>query len=96
MLNLGIATNINRLIQVFYSIEMTPQNEPQRIQLNLDLSPELYKTINHLVQQMNADNTEVLLKAIALLEIAVEAKQTGKHLWIADDNQKLETEIVGI
>jgi hypothetical protein len=45
---------------------------------------------------MDEDNAEVLLKAIALLEIAVEAQQKGKHLWIVDDNQNLETEIVGI
>lgn len=77
-------------------LDMTSQNKNQRIQINLDLSPELSETINHLVQQINGDNAEVLLKAIALLEIALEAKHKGKHLWIADDNQNLETEIVGI
>jgi hypothetical protein len=75
---------------------MTAQNKPQRVQINLDLSPELYETINNLVQQMNGDNTEVLLKAIALLEVAVEAKLKGKHLWITDDKYNLETEIIGI
>ncbi|WP_414577277.1 DNA-binding protein [Anabaena sp. CCY 9402-a] len=75
---------------------MTTQNRPQRIQINLDLSPELYETINNLVQQINGDNTEVFLKAIALLEVAVEAKLKGKHLWITDDQQNLETEIIGI
>jgi hypothetical protein len=75
---------------------MTSQNKNQRIQINLDLSLELYETISNLAQQMDEDNAEVLLKAIALLEIAVEAKQKGKHLWIVDDNQNLETEIVGI
>ncbi|WP_341525639.1 DNA-binding protein [Nostoc sp. UHCC 0302] len=75
---------------------MIAQGKTQRIQINLDLSPELYETLNHLAQQMNVDNAEVLLKAIALLEIAVEAKQKGKHIWIADENQNIETEIVGI
>jgi hypothetical protein len=75
---------------------MTAQNKPQRVQINLDLSPELYETINNLVQEMNGDNTEVLLKAIALLEVAVEAKLKGKHLWITDDKYNLETEIIGI
>ncbi|AFY46885.1 hypothetical protein Nos7524_0990 [Nostoc sp. PCC 7524] len=75
---------------------MTSQNKNQRIQINLDLSLELYETISNLAQQMDEDNAEVLLKAIALLEIAVEAQQKGKHLWIVDDNQNLETEIVGI
>ncbi|WP_392535211.1 DNA-binding protein [Nostoc sp. C117] len=75
---------------------MTAQEKKQRIQINLDLSPKLYETINNLAQQMNGDRVEVLLKAIALLEIAVEAKQKNKHIWIADENQNLETQITGI
>jgi hypothetical protein len=39
----------------------------QRIQINLDLSPELYETLNHLAQQMNGENAEVLLKAMPTL-----------------------------
>ncbi|WP_375512063.1 DNA-binding protein [uncultured Nostoc sp.] len=75
---------------------MTAQEKNQRIKINLDLSPEVYETLNNLAQQINGDNAEVLLKAIALLEVAVEAKQKGKHIWVADDNQNLETEIIGI
>jgi hypothetical protein len=74
---------------------MNAQNELQRIQIQLDLSPELYETINNLAQQINGDNAEVLIKAIALLELAIEAKQQDKHLWIVDNQQNLETEIVG-
>ncbi|MFN6482450.1 MULTISPECIES: hypothetical protein [unclassified Nostoc] len=72
---------------------MTAQEKSQRIQINLDLSPELYETLNNLAQQMNGDNSEVLLKAIALMEVAVEAKQKGKHIWIADDHQNLDSMI---
>ncbi len=75
---------------------MTVQIKDQHIKINLDLSPELYETISNLAQQINGDNAEVLLKAIALLEVAVEAKQKGKHIWIVDDNQNLETEVIGI
>jgi predicted transcriptional regulator len=77
-------------------MEMTAQGETQRIQINLDLSPELYETLNKLAQQISGDHAEVVLKAIALLEVAVEAKQKGKHFWIADENQNLETEVIGI
>jgi|GEM_PF-733488 len=80
---------------------MTVQEKTQRIQINLDLSPELYETLNNLGQQINGENAEVLLKAMptagyayALIEITVEAKQKGKHIWIADENQNLETEVV--
>ncbi|MBD2385129.1 DNA-binding protein [Cylindrospermum sp. FACHB-282] len=75
---------------------MTAQRKKQRTQINLDLSAELYETLNNLAQQINGDNADVLLKAIALMELAVEAKQNGKHIWIADENQKLEAEVVGI
>ncbi|MBD6619923.1 DNA-binding protein [Komarekiella sp. 'clone 1'] len=68
----------------------------QRIQIILDLSPELYETLNKIAQQINGDNAEVFVKAIALMEVAVEAKQKGKHLWIADENQNLEAEVIGI
>ncbi|MBX9258179.1 DNA-binding protein [Desmonostoc muscorum CCALA 125] len=75
---------------------MTVQIKNERIQINLDLSPEFYETISNLAQKINGDNAEVLLKAIALLEVAVEAKQKGKHIWIVDENQNLETEVIGI
>lgn len=75
---------------------MIIQGKNQRIQISLDLSPELYETLNNLAQKIDGDNSLVLLKAIALMEVAVEAKQKGKHLWIVDENQNLETEVVGI
>ncbi|MGF1934668.1 MAG: DNA-binding protein [Nostoc sp. ChiQUE02] len=75
---------------------MTAQDKTPRPQMNLDLSPELYETLNNLAQQINGDNGDVLLKAIALLEVALEAKQKGKYIWIVDDKQNLETEIIGI
>ncbi|WP_138498007.1 DNA-binding protein [Nostoc sp. PA-18-2419] len=75
---------------------MSVEDKTKRIQINLDLSPELYQTISDLAQQMNQENAEVLLKAIALLEVVVEAKRKGKYIWITDENQNLETEIIGI
>jgi hypothetical protein len=75
---------------------MIAPKQPPRVQIILDLSPELYETIKNLETQMNEDTTEVLLKALALLEIAVEAKTASKHLWITDAQQNLETQIIGI
>ncbi|MBW4675790.1 MAG: DNA-binding protein [Desmonostoc geniculatum HA4340-LM1] len=82
---------------------MIIEGKNQRIQINLDLSPELYETISNLAQHLHGNNAEVLLKAMptagyayALLEVAVESKQKGKHIWIVDENQNLETEVIGI
>jgi len=77
-------------------VEKSTPATTQRIQINLDLSLEFYETLNNLAQKINGDNAEVLLKAIALMEVVLEAQYQGKHLWIADDHQNLETEIVGI
>lgn len=68
----------------------------KRVQLSLDVSPELYQTLNDVAHKLNEDLADVLLKAIVLMEVAAEAKKEGKHIWIADDRQNLETEIVGI
>ncbi len=70
---------------------MTAQGKNQRVQINLDLSSELYETLNNLAQQINGDNgdnAEVLLNAMP-----IEAKEKGKYIWIADDNQNLETDL---
>ena len=75
---------------------MTVQDKNQRVKISLDLSPELYETLKNVAQQLDGDMAEVLLKGIVLMQIAVEAKQNRKHLWITDENQTLETEIIGI
>lgn len=75
---------------------MTLQEKNKRVQITLDISLELYETLNRLAQKINGDNAEVLLKAITLMEVAVEAKQKGKCLWIADEKKNLESKIVGI
>ncbi|KAF3886250.1 MULTISPECIES: hypothetical protein [Nostocales] len=75
---------------------MTLREKNQRVQISLDISFELYETLNQLAHKINGDNAEVLLKAITLMEVAVEAKQRGKSLWIADENNNMESKIVGI
>jgi hypothetical protein len=75
---------------------MIGKNQAERVQITLELSPELYETINKLKQQMDIDAAEVFLKGITLLEVAMEAKQQGKQIWITDEQQNLETKIVGI
>lgn len=72
------------------------KNQPERVQINLELSSELFETINNLKQQINGETAEVLLKGIILLEVALEAKLQGKQVWITDDKQNLESEILGI
>jgi hypothetical protein len=73
---------------------MSLQRKNQRVQMSLDLSPELYENLKNVVQQFGGDTAEVLLQGIVLMQLVVEVKEKGKHLWITDDNKNLETELL--
>ncbi|MFE1746807.1 DNA-binding protein [Coleofasciculus sp. H7-2] len=73
----------------------------EKIQLSLDVSTELYQTLETLAQKISGNKKDkavanVLLKAITLMEIAVKAEEESKSIWIADKDEKLDTKIVGI
>ncbi len=69
---------------------------PERIEISLDISPELYQTLQTIAKEINGDPAEVLLKGIILMQIVVAAKKEDKYLWITDKNSNLETQIIGI
>ncbi len=63
--------------------------------INFDVSPELDQTIERLVKQTgSASKSELLRRAIALMEVAAEAKQKGEKVVIADKNRKLVAEVL--
>jgi predicted transcriptional regulator len=66
------------------------------IRLSLDVSPELYETLNLLAAKLHSTKSDVLRKAVALLEVAVRAKEEHKKFGVAAADQTLETEIVGL
>jgi hypothetical protein len=68
----------------------------ETIRLSLDVSPELYETLNTLATKLHSSKSDVLRKAVALLEVAVRAKEEHKKFGVAAPDQTLETEIVGI
>jgi predicted transcriptional regulator len=73
---------------------MTAQKE--KIRLSLDLSSEANEALEDLAKQVGGTKSDVLRKAIALMEVAVEAKKKGKKFGVADSNGNLSTEIVGL
>lgn len=73
---------------------MTTKNE--KVRLSLDLSPELNQTLERLAASNGGSKSEILRKAVALMEVAVEAKREGKKFGIAEKDQTLTTEIIGI
>jgi len=74
----------------------TPRQPKDKIRLSLEVSPELNNTLEDLALKIGATKSDVLRRAIVLMEVAVEAKERGQKLGIADKNQPLATEIVGI
>jgi Arc/MetJ-type ribon-helix-helix transcriptional regulator len=63
--------------------------------LNFDVSPELDEIIEKLVKLTGSTSkSEVLRRSIALMEVAVEAKQDGKKIVIAEKDRTPVAEVV--
>ena len=66
------------------------------IRLSLDVSPELNEALEQLAQATHGSKSDVLRKAVVLMEVAVRARREGKRFGIAEPGEKLSTEIVGL
>ena len=64
--------------------------------MSLIVSPELNETLEALAQSLHSSKSEILRKAIALYDVAAEAKQKNQRIGILDQDRKVVTEIVGI
>lgn len=71
--------------------------EPRdKVRLSLDVSPELNARLEVLAQATHSTKSDVLRKAIALMDVAVEARANGQKLGIANQDQPVAREIVGL
>jgi predicted transcriptional regulator len=66
------------------------------IRLSLSVSPELNARLDQLALKSHSSKSEILRKAIALFDVAAEAKAENKRIGILDQNKQLLTEIVGL
>jgi predicted transcriptional regulator len=71
-------------------------NRKEKVRLSLDISPEVNQLLEDLADATGGTKSDVLRKAIALMNVAVDAKQRGLKLGLAEKEQTLTTEIVGI
>ncbi|MBD0373826.1 MAG: DNA-binding protein [Pyrinomonadaceae bacterium] len=74
----------------------SPKTEKEKVRLSLDISTELNELLESLAAKTGGTKSDVLRKAIALMEVAVEAKRQGKKFGIAEKDQQLSTEIIGL
>ncbi|NJK74023.1 MAG: DNA-binding protein [Oscillatoriales cyanobacterium RU_3_3] len=73
---------------------MTP--DKVKVRLNFVVSSEINETLEELANKTGGTKTEVFRRAIALMEVIVDAKEQGKKVGITDKDRNLVTEIVGI
>jgi Arc/MetJ-type ribon-helix-helix transcriptional regulator len=67
------------------------------IKLSLEVSTELNNVLEQMVDKhVGTNKSEVLRKAIALMQVAVEAREKGQKIGIPAKGQLLATEFVGI
>jgi predicted transcriptional regulator len=70
--------------------------EKEKVRLSLDISRELNDLLEQLAARTGGTKSDVLRKAIALMEVAVDGKRRGLKLGLADKDQQLTTEIIGL
>lgn len=66
------------------------------IKMSLHLSPETNDTLEQLADENHITKSELLRKALALIEVAFKSKGEGNHLAILDKNNKKVSEIIGL
>jgi predicted transcriptional regulator len=80
-------------------VEIQPAAKAQSsadVRLSLIVSPELNETLEDLAFRSHTTKSEILRKAIALFDVASQAKQKEQRVGILDQEDKIVKEIVGI
>lgn len=77
-------------------INASTRTRRERVRLSLDVSPELNQKLDELSEKIHGSRSDVLRRAIVLMDVAVRARDEGHKLGVVDKNQPLLTEIVGI
>lgn len=70
--------------------------KPETVRFSLELNPTAAEALEQLAEEIHGSKSDVLRRAIALLQVAVRAKKEGLPFGIGEKGQKLGTEIVGI
>ena len=69
----------------------------KNVRLSLEVSSELNELLERLVRETGSTKSDVLRKAIAPIDVAVEAKERGLRLYVSDQPPAGHSrEIVGI
>jgi hypothetical protein len=64
-----------------------------KVRLSLDVSQQLNRTLDDIASSLGITKAEALRRAITLMELAVEGKERGERVALADRDGKVVTKI---
>ena len=67
-----------------------------KVKLSLFVSPQLNETLENMAQETGSTKSDVLRKALALFQVASEARRDGNRIGILTKDRQVLTEIVGV
>jgi predicted transcriptional regulator len=67
-----------------------------KVRLSLEVPVELNRVLEQIANESGGTKSEVLRKALALMNVAHKAGRDGKRVGIAALDSRLETEFVGL
>ena len=76
------------------SVESGSRNA--RVRLNLVITKQLDEMLEKLAEENGTNKSEILRKALALFEVAHEAKEHGNKLGVVSKDRQVLAEIVGL
>jgi hypothetical protein len=78
------------------AVQQAKPNSRPKVRLTVDVSAELNQTLNKLAEESSTTKSEILRKAVTLMEVAAQARERGQKLAIINRQDPADTEIVGI
>lgn len=67
-----------------------------KIKLSLEIPLELNARLEEIARELGSTKSDVLRRALALMEVAHEARKQNKIVGVLTQEQKLEKEFIGI
>lgn len=67
-----------------------------RVRLTIEVTDELNERLGRLADELGGSKAEVFRKAIALIDVALDAKRRGRQVAILDDEQRVVATVVGL
>jgi predicted transcriptional regulator len=67
-----------------------------RVRLTVEVTDELNERLDRLADELGGSKSDVFRTAIALVEVALNAKRRGGHVAILDDEQRIVATVVGL